>query len=114
MENILPQVPEDFSAMIKFLNEAFPDGSFINAVQNDIIVEWANKAIIDLMGKKIIKPAMNHPYKFLLRRIENADKTDSTDFLVEAGYATESEMHGLIKNFDDNTGAKEKIAKFLN
>ncbi|MBS3114835.1 YkgJ family cysteine cluster protein [Candidatus Woesearchaeota archaeon] len=50
MEHILPQIPDDFGAMIKFLNDAFPDGSFLNAVQNDIIVEWANKTIIDLIS----------------------------------------------------------------
>ena len=32
MEKILPQVPEDFNEMIKFLNDTFPDGSFLNAV----------------------------------------------------------------------------------
>ena len=112
MEHILPQVPDGFAEMIKFLNEAFPDGSFINAVQNDIIVEWANKAIIDLMGKKIIKPAMNHPYKFLLKRIANAEKIDFTDFLVEVGYLAENERRDLIERFDNNTDAAEKISQF--
>jgi Fe-S-cluster containining protein len=114
MERILPRVPDDFSAMIKFLNEAFPDGSFLNAVQNDIIIEWANKTIIDLTRKNIIKPAMNYPYKFLLRRIKNAKKINFTDFLVEIGYYSEDEIKNLIKGFDDNTDAKKKIAHFLN
>ena len=112
MENILPQVPDDFNKMIKFLNEAFPDDSFLNAVQNDIIIEWSNKTIIDLMRKKIIKPAVNQPYKFLLRRIINAEKIDFTDFLVESNYLMKKEKEALIKRFDENSDAKEKISKF--
>ena len=114
MEHILPQVPDDFNKMIKFLNEAFPDGSFLNAVQNDVVVEWANKIIVDLMKKKIIKPAMNYPYKFLLNRISNSEKIDFTDFLVESNYLTEKEKEDLIKKFDDNIDAKQKISQFLN
>ena len=111
MEHILPQVPTDFNKMIKFLNDAFPDGSFINAVQNDIVIEWSNKTIIDLMKKKIINPAMNYPYKFLLRRIENSQKICFTDFLVEVGHLTETEKQDLIKRFDENIDAKEKLEK---
>jgi len=114
MERILPRLPDDFAEMIKFLNEAYPDGSFLNAVQNDIVVEWANKTIIDLMRKKIIKPAMNHPYDFLLKRAANAEKIDFTDFLVEAGYLKKDEMQNLIHRFDNNIDANEKIANFLN
>ena len=113
MEHILPQVPEDFNKMVKFLNEAFPDGSFLNAVQNDIIINWANKTIIDLMRKKIIKPAMNQPYKFLLKSIINAEKIDFTDFLVESSYLMEKEKEDLIKRFDENSDAKERISQFL-
>lgn len=113
MGQILPQVPRDFSKMVNFLNGAFPDGSFLNAVQNDIVVEWANRTVIDLMRKKIINPAMNRPYKFLLKRIINAEKIDFTDFLAEAGYLSEEEKKNLISRFDNNTDAKEEIKKFL-
>lgn len=113
MEHILPQVPDNFSKMIKFLNEAFTDGSFLNAVQNDIVIEWANKTIIDLTRKKIIKPAMNYPYKFLLKRIINAEKIDFTDFLVEVNYLNEKEKEDLIRRFDNNIDAEEKISQFL-
>ena len=113
MEHILPQVPEDFDKMVKFLNEAFPDGSFVNAVQNDIVVEWTNKTIIDLMRKNTIKPAMNRPYNFLLKRIENADKIDFTDFLVETGYLSEKERQELIGRFDGNADAISKISLFV-
>ncbi|MBI2659328.1 hypothetical protein HYX05_04500, partial [Candidatus Woesearchaeota archaeon] len=112
MEHILPKVPNDFKRMIKFLYEAFPDGSFLNAVQNDIVIEWANKSIVDLIRKKIIKPAMNLQYTFLLDRIKNAEKTDFTDFLVESKYLAEKDMESLIERFDDNTDAKEKISQF--
>ena len=114
MERILPQVPDDFDKMIKFLNEAFPDGSFINAVQNDIIIEWANKAIIDLIRKKIIKPAINYPYEFLLKRVNNSEKIDFTDFLVGIGHLTEKEKEDLISRFDGNIDAIERIKPFLN
>jgi len=113
MEKILPQIPHEFNKMINFLNEAFPDASFLNAVQNDFIAEWANKTTIDLMRKNIIKPAMNHPYNFLLKRMKNAEKIDFTDFLVEAGYFTEREKQNLISRFDDNLDAKEKIGHFV-
>lgn len=113
MEHILPQVPDDFGKMVKFLSEAFPDGSFLNAVQNDIVVEWANKTIVDLMRKKIIKPLMNQPYKFLLKRIMNAEKIGFTDFLVEVGYLTPEEKKDLINRFDNNTDAVEKISHYI-
>jgi len=113
MEKILPQLPDNFNEMIKFLSEAFPDGSFINAVQNDIIIEWANRTIIGLIKKKAIKPAMNYPYDFLLKRIENAEKIDFTDFLVQSGHLTGLEKESLIKRFDSNTDAEEKISQFL-
>ena len=66
------------------------------------------------MRKKIIKPAVNYPYKFLLKRIANAEKIDFTDFLVETGYMTKMEMENLIKSFDGNIDAKQKISQFLN
>ena len=114
MEKILPQLPDDFGEMIKFLNDAFPDESFLNAVQNDIVVKWANKTIVDLMREKIIKPAMNYPYEFLLKRISNAEKIDFMDFLVEKKHLSPAEKESLINRFDNNIDAKEKINQFLN
>ena len=113
MKNIMPHVPEDFEKRIKFLNEAFPDGSFINAVQNEIVIDWANKTIIDLIKKKLIKPAIGCPYKFLLRRIKNSQKIGFTDFLSESGYLTYQEKECLISRFDNNLDAEEKIKRFL-
>jgi len=114
MEHILPQVPDDFNKMIKFLNEAFPDGSFLNSVQNDIVVEWANNTIIELIKQKIIIPLVNYPYNLLLKRIENVEKLDFTDFLVKSGYLTEKEKQDLINKFDNNINALEKINKYKN
>ena len=113
MEKILTQLPDDFNAMIKFLSEAFPDESFLNAVQNDIVIEWANKTIVDMIREKIIKPARNYPYEFLLKRIGNAEKIDFTDFLAEKEYLSHAEKESLINRFDNNTDAKEKISKFI-
>jgi len=113
MEKILPQVPDDPEKMVKFLNDAFPDGSFLNAVQNDAVIEWANKTIIELVRKKTITPAIGYPYNFLLKRVENSEKIGFTDFLVECGYLTEEKKEDLINRFDNNTDAAEKIRPFL-
>ena len=45
-----------------------------------------NKLIIELIKSKKIRPAMNYPYDKLLKRIENSEKVDFTDFLVECGF----------------------------
>lgn len=113
MQNILPKLPDDYNEMIKFLNEAFPDGSFLNAVQNELVVEWSNKAIVDLIRKRIIKPDFNQPYNFLLNRIINAKKIDFTDFLVESNYLSKSEMKNMIERFDNNADALEKVKEYL-
>ena len=113
MEHILPQVPDEFNKRVRFLNEAFPDGSFINAVQNDIITEWANMTIVELIRKRIIKPAINYPYDFLLKRVGNSQKIDFTDFLVESDHLTQSGKEELIEKFDNNSGALKKISAFL-
>ena len=114
MEKIIPNVPDDFNEMIKFLSGAFPDGSFLNAVQNDIVIEWSNKVIVDLIKKKIIRPAINYPYGLLVKRISNSEKIDFTDFLVEIGYITADERENLINRFDSNSDAEEKISNYKN
>ncbi len=111
METLMPLIPEDYNDMVKFLSKAFPDGSFENAVEFDYITEWINKTIIDLMNKKLIRPAINYPYDFFLKRFENAEKIDFTDFLAEIKYIDNKD--DLIKSFDDNKEAKEKISEFL-
>ena len=111
MEELMPLIPENYNDMVKFLSKAFPDGSFENAVQFDCITEWVNRTIINLMRKKLIRPAINYPYELFLKRFENAEKIDFTDFLGDIGYIESKEK--LIKGFDDNMDAISIISKFL-
>ena len=105
MEKILPNLPKDKDELIKFLNETFPNKEFLNAIQNDLIVEWSNKIIIDLIKNKTIRPAINHPYDFIKKRINDSEKIDFTNFLVESNYLNEEEKNRLIESFDNNLGA---------
>jgi Fe-S-cluster containining protein len=111
MEKLMPSIPENYDDMVKFLSKAFPDGSFENAVQSDYITDWINRTIITLMNQKKLRPAMNYPYNLFLKRFENAEKIDFTDFLEESGYIDNKEE--LIKKFDENSDAKVKITEFL-
>ena len=111
MDSLIPIIPDNYNDMVKFLSRAFPDGSFENAVQFDYINEWVNKTIIGLMKKKLIRPAMNYPYSFFLKRFENAEKIDFTDFLEECGYIKSREE--LIRQFDASADAKGIINNFL-
>jgi len=43
----------------------------------------------------------------------NSEKIDLTEFLVEKGVYSREEMDKLIKGFDDNTDAKERLKDFL-
>ena len=107
MEKLMPHIPDNFNEMLKFFSKAFPDGSFENAVQFDYITEWVNRTIIDLMRNRLIRAAINYPYDLFLKRFENAEKIDFTDFLVECGYIRNKEK--LLKRFDENIDAKEII-----
>ena len=113
MEKILPAIQKEKKEMAKFLYDTFPDGSFINAVQNDIVIEWANKTIVDLIKQGIIKPAVNYPYDFLLKRIKNSKMIDFTEFLHESGYMKRDDVEKMIERFDNNIDAKEKIKLVL-
>ncbi|MBI2208482.1 YkgJ family cysteine cluster protein [Candidatus Woesearchaeota archaeon] len=111
MDPLMPLMPEKYDDMVKFLSKAFPDGSFENAVQFDCITEWINRTIIDLMRKKMLRPAINYPYELFLKRFENSEKVDFTDFLEDIGYIESKEE--LIKSFDDNQDAINIINQFL-
>ena len=111
MEPLTPLIPENYDDTVKFLSKSFPDGSFENAVQFDYITEWVNRTIVGLMKQKKLRPAMNYPYEFFLKRFNNAEKIDFTDFLEQSGYIESKEE--LIKGFDDNFDAKKKIEEFL-
>jgi len=56
---------------------------------------------------------MNYPYKFLLKRIASSKKIDIMDFLIQKGIKNPDEIENLIKRFDNNTDAKEKLSEFL-
>ena len=90
------------------LYETFGE-DFLNIVEYDYINEWINKTIIDLIKDKKIRPAMNYPYNHLIKRIENSEKIDLMDFLVQKGVKTKEEVENLIKRFDDNTHTRGKL-----
>ena len=109
MKDILENIPSGFKQKIKYLNEVLPY-ELLNVVQHDFIAEWLNKTIIELMKNKKIRPAMNYPYNFLLKRVSNAEKIDFTDFLSQIGVI---EKEKLIKRFDNNIDAKEILNRYL-
>jgi len=98
--------------LAKQLYESFGE-DFLNIIEYDYLTEWINRLIVDLMKQGKIKPAMNYPYKYLLRRIINSEKTDLMDFLTQEGIKTSDEIEKLIKGFDNNIDAKEKLKEFL-
>ena len=112
MKNVMPLIPDEHNEMIRFLAEAFPDGSFVNAVQNDIIIEWINRTIVDLIKNKKIRLAVNYPYNFLVKMIGNSEKIDFTDFLADIGFIGRKELEELINRFDNNLDAREKLEKY--
>jgi len=113
LKDILPKLnDENRKELVKQLKEAFGD-DFLNIIEYDYLTEWINKLIIDLMKENKIKPVMNVPYKFLLKRIINSEKIDLTDFLIEKNIKTKEEVENLINRFDNNIDAKEKIEEFL-
>tara|TARA_Y100000310_G_scaffold343478_1_gene451319 strand:+ start:9464 stop:10255 length:792 start_codon:yes stop_codon:yes gene_type:complete len=110
MEKILPNLPKDKDDLITYLKETFPNGEFLNALQNDLIVEWSNKTIIDLIKTNKIRPAINHPYEFLLKRINNSEKINFTDFLIKSKYYSINQLIETLDKFDNNTDAKEMLS----
>lgn len=109
MEKILPVVPDKINELVPFLKKAFPNGEFLNAVQNDLIVEWANKTIIELMKKKLLKPLFNMPYSEIKQKIDVAQKIDFTEFLVGCGHLTINEMEKKFVSFDNMKEARKKL-----
>tara|TARA_Y100000310_G_scaffold333517_1_gene411235 strand:- start:313 stop:1104 length:792 start_codon:yes stop_codon:yes gene_type:complete len=110
---ILDGIPKQKKEMVKWFNEYFADGSFLNAVQNDISIAWTNSMIMELCKNKVIRPAMNYPYDKLMKRVENSVSVDFMDYLIEKNIKSEDEIQGLIERFDGNLDAKEKIEGFL-
>lgn len=99
----------DIRASAQYLKESFGN-NFFAALQHDLVTEWANKKIVELIKNNMIKAAINYPYEFLLKRIKNSDKIDFTDLLVQKNIYSRGEMDKMIKGFEDFEGAKKKIA----
>jgi Fe-S-cluster containining protein len=99
---------ENKDKLVAQLSESFGT-TFLAAVQHDIVIEWSNKLILELVKAKKIRPAMNYPYDKLLKRIANSGKIDLMDFLVESGYKTKEEIDELIVGFNDFKDAKERV-----
>ncbi len=98
--------------LVKQLYAAFGE-DFLNIIEYDYLTEWINKLVIDLIKENKIKPAMNYPHKYLLRRIINSEKVDLTDFLIEQSIKTKQDVENLINRFNSNVDAKEKLKEFL-
>lgn len=103
---------EDKKELINQLYSSFGE-IFLAVVQHDFIMEWSNKLLIKLLKEKNIRPAMNYPYGMLLKRVENSEKIDLMDFLVESEYKTREEVDELIKRFEHFEDAKEKVKEFV-
>lgn len=103
---------KDKEILIKQLHEAFGK-DFLSAVQHDYIIEWSNKIILSLIKKELIKPALNYPYHFLRKRIENSKKIDFTEFLQKVDYFTSNEVQQLVLRFESLEDAKLKIKPFV-
>jgi Fe-S-cluster containining protein len=102
---------KDGKQLIKQLNKSFGD-TFLNIIQHDFIMEWSNKRILDMMRKKIIKPALNYPSEYLKKRIEESEKIDFFDFLVESGYKTKEQAENLIQRFENLEDAKAILRQY--
>ncbi len=113
MKDIIPKLKDNNKKeLVTQLHDAFGE-DFLDIIEYDYLTEWINRLIITLMKSKEIKPAMNYPYNFLLKRINNSEKVDLMDFLKEKGIKSTDEIERLIKRFDNNIDAKEKLEGFL-
>ena len=113
IKELLPKLNnQDKKELVSQLHVAFGE-TFLDIIEYDHLTEWVNRLIITLMKEKHIKPAMNYPYNFLLKRINNSEKIDLMDFLEEKGIKTKEEIENLIKRFDNNNDAKERLKEFL-
>jgi Fe-S-cluster containining protein len=102
----------DRKKMAMQLHEKFGD-SFLSSLQADYITEWINNLILTLMKERKIRPAINYPYELLLKRINNSEKVDFMDFLVNINEITEQNKNNLVKCFEENHHAKERLKNDL-
>ncbi|MBR9699738.1 hypothetical protein GOV09_04745 [Candidatus Woesearchaeota archaeon] len=111
IKDILPTLDfKNKEVLIKQLYEIFGD-TFLASVQHDHITEWSNKIILEMMKKKVIRPALNYPYDKLQKRIEHAEKKDFFEFLSDSGFMAEKEVDALTKRFRNYEDAREKMEK---
>ena len=109
IKDIIPRLNDaDNKEFVKQLHESFGD-DLLNIIEYDYLTEWINKLIVTLIKNKKIRPAMNYPYDYLLKRINNSQKIDLMDFLVEEGIKTREEVERLIYRFDNNIDAGDKL-----
>lgn len=83
LKEVYDPIPDKGEEMVNKLKETFPE-EFPEIVKHDEIMENINKTIVNLVKTKKIRPAMNYPYEFLLKRFKNSKKVDfnSWDVLV--------------------------------
>lgn len=103
---------KDKKRMVSQLYSAFGD-DLLDVIEYDHISQWTNRMAVDMIRLGKVRPAMNYPYKHLLKRIMGSEKTDLMDFLVEEGIKTREEIENLINRADNNIDAKEILAGFL-
>jgi len=97
---------DDRKKLLGELYESFGEG-FLHALQHDYLMEWSNKIIIEMMKSEMIKPAVNYPVQFLMKRVENTEKIDLSTFLVESGYKTQEDVDEVIRRSNDLEDAKD-------
>lgn len=75
--------------------------SFKSAEKNDNLVLWQNNLILAMLKSKKIRAAINYPYNFLLKRIQQSIEKgkiiDFDEFLIREEIVTKEEME-KIKN----------------
>ncbi len=110
--HIIPHVPKESAQMVRFLHEHFGE-TFLNAVQHDIVTEWANEMMIMLMKKNVLKPIMNYPYDLLMKKISSSPFIDLTEFLVEKAIYSREQMDRIISDFDHGVQAHQRIKEAI-
>ncbi|MDP2749724.1 MAG: YkgJ family cysteine cluster protein [Nanoarchaeota archaeon] len=83
--------------------------SYLAAAQKDIYMDWVNRTVMDLFQAKKLRPAMNYPYPFLMKRYEMSEKILFTDFLVDVGFMTAEEVEKQFAGIKNNKDAKKEL-----
>lgn len=97
--------------LIKQLYDCFGE-TFLAAVQYDIVGRWINTTLMKLI-KMGLRPALNYPYKYLVKRIEKAKKIDFTKYLITTQIYSRNQIEKLINKFTHYEDAKIMLKKFL-